>query len=88
MSNCWKCGKTLPEGQVECEYGCATVLQNIRPPQFEDLQAEAELAQELTCGLVQARSLAVHVDNMGAGAMKLEVEVNGRKYLFFVKRVA
>jgi hypothetical protein len=20
--SCWKCGKTLPDGQVECEYGC------------------------------------------------------------------
>jgi hypothetical protein len=19
---CWKCGKELPEGQIECEYGC------------------------------------------------------------------
>lgn len=22
MSNCWKCGRELPEGQTECEYGC------------------------------------------------------------------
>lgn len=23
MSECWKCQRPLPEGQVECEYGCA-----------------------------------------------------------------
>jgi hypothetical protein len=22
MSSCWKCGRDLPEGQVECEEGC------------------------------------------------------------------
>lgn len=22
MSNCWKCGRELPEGQVECEDDC------------------------------------------------------------------
>ena len=22
MNTCWKCGKELPEGQTECEYGC------------------------------------------------------------------
>jgi hypothetical protein len=22
MSSCWKCGRDVPEGQVECEYGC------------------------------------------------------------------
>lgn len=23
MNTCWKCGRLLPEGKVECEYGCA-----------------------------------------------------------------
>jgi hypothetical protein len=83
MSNCYKCGKDLPAGQVECEYGCA-VAEGL-PDDSEQLAAEAELAEELHFGAVAARMVAGHLLRMGGNAAKLVVERDGQRVLVFVK---
>jgi len=40
MSECWKCGKALPEGLVECEDGCEPTAE-FNPDDPEQM-AEAE----------------------------------------------
>ena len=37
--SCWKCGKTLPEGQVECEDGCQSQA-------YKELMALADPPEE------------------------------------------
>ena len=41
MSSCWKCGKELPEGQVECEYGCPESARKL--PTFAEAAAQKQV---------------------------------------------
>lgn len=38
MSNCWKCQRELPDGQLECEHFCATGT-GLRFPDSEEMDA-------------------------------------------------
>ncbi|HTB85998.1 MAG TPA: hypothetical protein VK742_20300 [Candidatus Sulfotelmatobacter sp.] len=79
MSNCWKCGKPLPEGQVECEYGCAG---------GGELDAQTqELAKELKTGHIAAFALAMHLQKMGAANCRRMVQIGDEKYLVSVERI-
>ena len=85
MSTCWKCGRDLPEGQVECEDVC-------RPPKlptFAEAAAlnEPSIAGELDRGIAAALLVAKHLEEMDAATARMEVELNGVKYLVFVKRL-
>ena len=44
MSSCWKCGKELPEGQVECEYGCGEPARKL--PTFGEAAAQRQLVPD------------------------------------------
>ena len=95
MSNCFKCGKELPEGQVECEYGCDGKTPRILDEdemskaiqELNDLAAEAELAQVLEDGTTAFAAAARHLREMGAGSGRQIVDIEGEKYLVFVKRL-
>ena len=98
MNTCWKCGQELPEGQVECEDGCQPQalreLMAMSPSgmartqkELADLAAEAELASILKEGHDAAEGLVRHLINMGAGCARVNVELNGEKFLVFVKRL-
>jgi hypothetical protein len=83
--SCYKCGKELPPGQVECEEGCGVNL--FGGPSPAELEAEAMLARELINGAVGAALVARHLMRMGAASGKLEANVEGRKFLIFVKEL-
>jgi hypothetical protein len=83
MSNCYKCGKDLPDPQVECELGCGHA-ESLRDDSAQ-LAAEADLAEELHFGEVAARMVAGHLLRMGGNAAKLVVERDGQRVLVFVK---
>lgn len=89
MSSCYKCGRDLTEGQVECEPFCTA--DEVNPVNFKneaaELQAEANLAQELQSSAENSLALAKHLDAMGASAAKLIVEYEGRRFLVFVKEL-
>ena len=87
MSSCYKCGKDLPEGQVECEPFCFNDQTSDFRKDAELLQAEAALVQELEGSTANALALAKHLDTMGAAAAKLEIEYEGRRFLVYVKEL-
>lgn len=87
MSSCYKCGKDLPDGQVECDPFCVNSPTGSVSKEMDLLQAEASLVQELQNSTENAVALARHLDNMGAAAAKLEIEINGRRFLIFVKEL-
>ena len=77
MSSCWKCGRELPEGQVECEYGCGPIAIE-----------ERALGAELKTGDDAAEALARHVHRMGAAKFQRSVRVaDGAHYLVAVSKV-
>ena len=87
MSSCYKCGKDLPAGEVECDPFCVNDLTNDFKKDAELLQAEAALVQELQHSTENAVALARHLDRMGAAAAKLEIEYEGRRFLVYVKEL-
>ena len=45
MSSCWRCGKDLPEGQVECENGCGSDVKDKGSIICFHLEAQADPAK-------------------------------------------
>lgn len=70
MSNCWKCGRELPDGQTECEDACPG----------SDAAQDLDLDRELNRGAAAAQALAKHLEDMGAGKFQTAVSLNGEIY--------
>lgn len=78
MSNCWKCGKELPEPQVECEDGCPLSpeeLERTTQKIFSALTGRLQLYKldwsklttledyRLVCECLLHRHIAIHADH-------------------------
>jgi hypothetical protein len=61
MSECWKCQKPLPDGQVECEYGCRPV-ENLHNVDLRKPLSPEDVANAL-CAKVVLLTLQVQPDH-------------------------
>ena len=83
MSTCWKCGATVAEGSVECEYGCALKV-NAEAADEKELQAQLLAGDAAVAELVM--KLAEHIERMGAGGLRLTVSLNEQIYDLQINR--
>lgn len=63
MNTCWKCERTLPEGQVECEYGCAKSASRSSSGPSEAKMAELQDALE-NRAMIDWSKVKTHADLM------------------------
>ena len=78
MSTCWKCGKDLPPGQVECEFCDGT-----------EAAASHELEREFKSADEAVQAIIEHLENMGASKCTMSVTTpSGDRFVVTVTRIA
>jgi hypothetical protein len=70
MSSCWKCERTLPDGQVECEYGCPVNGQPKKLPTFAAAAAAADEPRYLAIELGLDRQKIQNTEAFNAAMAK------------------